>query len=84
MNDEQDLVSQLKFTNKQNNTVKIFFYSNGKIKYKLGNYVGHACENTSEKLFEDLKKNQYIIRDKRIKRDIDDAKPLSKAMKVME
>ena len=84
MNDEQELVSKLSFTNKTNNTVNIYFYSSGKFKYKLGNYVGHACEKTSEKLWSQLEQNGYIIKDKKIRRDIDNSQPLAKAIKSNE
>jgi len=81
--DEGIFKLKMKFKNEQNNTVQINFDSEGKIKYKLGNYVGHACEKTTDKILKELDNKGYTYATPKIRRDIDNAKPLSKAAKVM-
>ncbi|MBN3534675.1 hypothetical protein [Mycoplasma procyoni] len=68
--------------NQKGNEIKIQIDSNLDIKYKLGNYIGHACIETSDRLLSDLKNKGYFIDPNsiRIKRDIDANKPLYKAM----
>ena len=84
MNDDQVMSVTLSFVNKSNNTVKIKFDGDGNMNYKLGNYIGHACEKTTELLEKDLYSQGYVYLNKQIKRDIDDSKPLFKEMKILE
>ena len=74
---------KMNFKNQEKNTVQIYFDSEGKIKYKLGNYIGHACEKTTDKILKELDNKGYTYSQPKIRRDIDAAKPLSKAAKVM-
>lgn len=84
MNEEQDIYIQSSFKNKNNNEVKVNIYSSGEIKYKLGNYVGHACEKTTDKILKKLNDKGYQILNQRITRDIDNSKPLFKEAKEQE
>ncbi|MDK2819758.1 MAG: hypothetical protein KFW07_02885, partial [Mycoplasmataceae bacterium] len=72
---------KLSFKNASNNNVLINFDSNGKIKYKLGNYIGHACEQTTDKLLTELTKMGYTYPKPLIRRDIDGNKPIAKTYK---
>lgn len=55
--------------NNSNKTVQMIIDSNNQLKYKLGNYVGHACEATTKKLLEDMKKCGMSPQVVSIKRD---------------
>ena len=80
-NEEEGVFSTvLLFENANNNTVGINFNSLGKINYKLGNYVGHACEATSRSILEKLKQKGYEYSTPIITRNISNAKPLEKAI----
>lgn len=81
LSEEQVFNLRINFKNASNNIVAINFDSNGKIKYKLGNYVGHACEKTTDKLLDEISKAGYVYLKPLIRRDIDDAKPLMKSFK---
>ena len=62
--------------NNRGNKIEIIIDGNLQMKYQLGNYVGHACEKTSEKIFESLKKQGYSIVHRNISRNISNSKPL--------
>ena len=80
-NEEEGIFSTtLLFKNANNNSVAINFNSLGKINYKLGNYVGHACEATSRSILEKLKQKGYEYSAPIITRNISNAKPLEKAI----
>ena len=80
-NEEEGIFSTvLLFKNANNNTVAINFNSLGKLSYKLGNYVGHACEATSRSILEKLKQKGYEYSTPIITRNISNAKPLEKAL----
>lgn len=82
--DRQIFEAKCKFINGDNNTIVIHFNSNNEIKYKLGNYVGHACEKTTNLLLEKLKKKGYIYSSPIIRREISSDPPLFKTAKEME
>ena len=84
INDEQVFNLKLVFKNSSNNNVIINFNSNGQIKYKLGNYIGHACEKTTDKLLSELTKMGYTYPKPLIRRDIDNSKPILKTSKERE
>ena len=80
-NEEEGIFSTvLLFKNPNNNTVAINFNSLGKLSYKLGNYVGHACEATSRSILQKLKQKGYEYSTPIITRNISNAKPLEKAI----
>ena len=80
-NEEEGIFSTvLLFKNANNNTVAINFNSLGKLSYKLGNYVGHACEATSRSILQKLKQKGYEYSTPIITRNISNAKPLEKAI----
>ena len=66
---ENTIECRFNMVNLNNNTVQFKLDSNNNFSYKLGNYVGHACEKTTEKLINDLKKLNIEIEVKNIKRD---------------
>ncbi len=70
------LRKKFKLRNQKGNTIEIIIDGNLRIKYQLGNYVGHACEKTSEKIFESINKMGYTIVHKTISRNISNSKPL--------
>ena len=70
----------LLFKNANNNSVAINFNSLGKINYKLGNYVGHACEATTRSILAKLKQKGYEYSTPIITRNVSNAKPLEKAI----
>lgn len=72
-----NIVYKYVMKNSSNNKVSIIIDSEGKIKYKLGNYHGHMCNKTTEKLIEQLKKENYNISILSIKRDIGNNRPLA-------
>lgn len=77
--DENQVVEvKLKMANVVGNNVIIKINADGVIRYKLGNYIGHACEKTSDRLWSDLTKNGYVITDKKIKRECGESIPMSK------
>lgn len=45
--------------------------SNGQLKYKLGNYIGHACEKMTNRLIEDLRKVNIKVNIINITRDFE-------------
>lgn len=71
-----------KMRNSLANTIEIMFRGDGSFSYKLGNYVGHACEKTTEKLLNYLKSSGFNIVHKTITRNIDNSRPLYKEMKL--
>lgn len=71
-----------KMRNQFGNTIEIMFRGDGSFSYKLGNYVGHACEKTTDKLLNYLESSGFKIAHKTITRNIDNAKPLYKEMKL--
>ena len=82
-NEQEDIFNTiLLFKNNNNNTVAINFNSLGKLNYKLGNYVGHACEATSRSILEKLKQKGYEYSTPIITRNISNAKPLEKSIKT--
>lgn len=70
----------LNFKNQNNNSIAIEFNSLGKISYKLGNYIGHACEATSASILKKLKEKGYEYSVPQITRNISNAKPLAKSI----
>ncbi|WP_156921648.1 hypothetical protein [Mycoplasmopsis cricetuli] len=83
---KQHLVKTYFLVNKNNNKVQINIKGNMEISYKLGNYIGHACEKTTSKLLQDLKKNGYIISNMNITREIgiSNKKQRQKALELKE
>ena len=80
-NEQEGIFSTvLLFKNANNNTIGINFNSLGKISYKLGNYVGHACEATSRSILEKLKQKGYEYSTPIITRNVSNAKPLEKSI----
>ena len=73
---DNDIVLKLSLINDQNNVVQIIFNSNRQIKYKLGNYIGHACEKTTNKLLKDLETLGYTYSIINIKRDYEQVKTM--------
>lgn len=78
--DNDNVVLKMSMKNKNNNIVQMIITSNNEIKYKLGNYVGHACEKTTEKLINDLKSKGVIISNIVVKRDFE--RPQSMKMEI--
>lgn len=76
IDDQNNIVLKMGLINNQNNLVQIIFNSNLQIKYKLGNYIGHACEKTTEKLLKDLEQLGYTYSIIDIKRDYEDLKQM--------
>ena len=62
--------------NPSRNSIDIIMNSDGKIKYKLGNYVGHMCNKTSEQLINKLRKDGWSVAINSIKRDISNSRQL--------
>ena len=62
--------------NPSRNSIDIIMNSDGKIKYKLGNYVGHMCNKTSEQLINILRKDGWSVAINSIKRDISNSRQL--------
>ncbi|WP_220191336.1 hypothetical protein [Mesomycoplasma hyorhinis] len=48
----------------------------------MGNYIGHACEKSANKIVEDMKKNGYSIQDMKVKRDLKTDKPATRVSVV--
>lgn len=69
--DNDNITLKLSFINNRNNTISINFDSTMHISYKLGNYVGHACEETTKKLLNDITKIGYTYKIIDIKRDLE-------------
>ncbi len=57
------IVFKFRMINDSNNTVEMVVDSMGDLEYKLGNYIGHACEKTTEKLLKDLNEQGFITRE---------------------
>ena len=72
-----NIVFKYSLKNTSNNSVSIILNSDGQIKYKLGNYIGHMCNKTTEKLIEKLKNDGYNIKITSIKRDVNNNRPLA-------
>ncbi|VEU59399.1 hypothetical protein [Mesomycoplasma neurolyticum] len=68
--EKKHLVKTFYLINKNNNEVQINIKGNMQIFYKLGNYIGHACEKTTEKLLNDLQNLGYVITNFNITREI--------------
>lgn len=71
-----NIVFKYSLKNASNNSVSMILNSDGQIKYKLGNYVGHMCNKTTEKLIEKLRNDGYNIKVTSIKRDVNNNRPL--------
>ena len=71
INDNDNITLKLSFINSKNNTVSINFDSTMHMSYKLGNYVGHACEETTKNLLNDIVKSGYTYKIIDIKRDFE-------------
>lgn len=76
IDDYSNMVYKYRLINNSNNKIDIIINSEGKIKYKLGNYQGHMCNKTTEELFKKMKKLGYCLDIITIKRDIHNNKPL--------
>ena len=72
-----NIVFKYSLKNASNNSVSMILNSDGQIKYKLGNYVGHMCNKTTEKLIEKLRNDGYNIKVTSIKRDVNNNCPLA-------
>ena len=72
-----NIVFKYSLKNASNNSVSMILNSDGQIKYKLGNYVGHMCNKTTEKLIEKLRNDGYDIKVTSIKRDVNNNRPLA-------
>ena len=72
-----NIVFKYSLKNASNNSVSMILNSDGQIKYKLGNYVGHMCNKTTEKLIEKLRNDGYSIKVTSIKRDVNNNRPLA-------
>ena len=72
-----NIVFKYSLKNASNNSVSMILNSDGQIKYKLGNYVGHMCNKTTEKLIEKLRNDGYNIKVTSIKRDVNNNRPLA-------
>ena len=79
IDDYGNIVFKYSLKNSNNNTVTMILNSDGQIKYKLGNYIGHMCNQTTEKLIQKLKDGGYYINIISIKRD-----PHNKQLLAME
>ena len=77
VDDYSNYVIKYSLKNSNNNIIQLIINSEGNVKYKLGNYVGHMCNKTSEKFIEGLKKQGYYVHVISVKRDIDNNKPLA-------
>ncbi len=64
-----DIIHKFALKNKANNTVQMIVDSTGHLRYKLGNYPGHACEATTERILKDLEAAGYTCNVISIKRD---------------
>ena len=80
IDEQNNIVLKMSLINNQNNSVQIIFNSNLQIKYKLGNYVGHACEKTTDKLLKDLETSGYTYSVVNIKRDYEEPKTMQKSI----
>lgn len=80
LDDDGIIRKKYKLKNSKNNVIDIIIDGNLQIKYQLGNYVGHACEKTSDKIFDSINKLKYRIVHKTISRNISNAKPLTMKM----
>lgn len=76
VDDYSNMVYKYRLINDNNNKVDIIINSEGKIRYKLGNYEGHMCNKTTEILFKKMKEQGYNLEVVSIKRDIHNSKPL--------
>lgn len=72
-----NIVFKYSLKNASNNSVSMILNSDGQIKYKLGNYIGHMCNKTTEKLIEKLRNDGYDIKVTSIKRDVNNNRPLA-------
>lgn len=77
--DDGSLRKTFRLRNNKNNLIDINIYGNLKISYKLGNYVGHACEKTTDKIINKLKELNYTITSQKIVREMNNEKPLYQA-----
>lgn len=82
LDDDGILRKMYKLKNAKGNVIEIIIDGNLQIKYKLGNYVGHACEKTSDRFFDAIDRLGYKIAHKTISRDISNAKPLTMKMSL--
>lgn len=71
-----NIVYKYVMINSSNNKIQIILNSNGQIRYKLGNYIGHMCNKTSESIIKKLREEGYNVTINDIKRDIDNNRPL--------
>ncbi len=67
-----DIIHKFALKNKSNNTVQMIVDSTGHLRYKLGNYPGHACEATTDKILKDLEAAGYTCNVIAIKRDYEE------------
>ncbi len=81
IDDNDNIVLKISFINSKNNTVSINFDSTMHISYKLGNYIGHACEETTKKLLDDIIKIGYTYKIIDIKRDFEQPKLMAQSLK---
>ncbi len=75
-----DVIHKFSLKNTNNNTVQMIADSSGHLRYKLGNYIGHACETTTERLLEDLRNTGCDCKIISIKRDYENTKTMAKEL----
>lgn len=68
----KNVVLKFSMKNEQNNIIQMIVDSSLHLKYKLGNYKGHACEKTTNKLIEDMKRIGMDVTHTVIKRDYEE------------
>ena len=82
VNSEGTIIKTVSYRNSLNKEFKVKYRATG-IDYKMGNYEKHLCESDSEK-FMDIFTKQFRVSDIRIKRNISNARPVLKEMKMKE
>lgn len=80
VDDNDNITLKLSFINSQNNTVSINFDSTMHMSYKLGNYVGHACEKTTKNLLDDVTKIGYTYKIIDVKRDLEQPRVMQRSL----
>lgn len=65
-----------KLKNLKNKAIEISIDGRLQISYQYGNYEGHACEKTTDKIFQAIKENGWKIDSYTITRNISNASPL--------
>ena len=79
---EGEIIKVVSYKNSLNKEFNVQYKATG-IDYKLGNYEQHLCESDSEK-FMDILTEQFKVSEVRIKRNISNARPVLREMKLKE